>query len=249
MRYIGIVSYDGTNFIGWQIQPNGRSVQEEIEKVISQILNTPTRIHGSGRTDAGVHAIAQVFHFDVESSIVDLNKFRYSVNRLLPNDIHVKAFSIVEDNFHARYDVVDKTYLYTLNMGEYDIFNRHIITQFMRPLDVNKIKECAQLFIGKHNFKNFTTKEEDKNDFERTIFEFNVDQVDEGLVFQITGSGFMRYMVRLIVGTLVEVGLGKLDKEDIEDLLTREDRSVTPYKAPPEGLFLAHVGYGDHEDA
>lgn len=249
MRYIGIVSYDGTNFVGWQIQPNGRSVQEEIEKVLSQILNTPTRIHGSGRTDAGVHAIAQVFHFDVTNSILDIDKFRYSVNRLLPKDIHVKAFSMVEDNFHARYDVVDKTYLYTLNMGEYDIFNRHIITQFMRPLNVERMRECLPLFIGKHDFKNFTTKEEDKNDFERTIFDFTLEQVDEGLVFEIIGSGFMRYMVRLIIGTLVEVGLGKLDKEDIIDLLNREDRSVSPYKAPPEGLFLAHVGYGEHEDA
>ena len=141
MRYIGIVSYDGTNFVGWQVQPNGRSVQEEIEKVISQILNTPTRIHGSGRTDAGVHAIAQVFHFDVESSIVDLNKFRYSVNRLLPNDIHVKAFSIVEDNFHARYDVVDKTYLYTLNMGEYDIFKLRKRLSDLKRSDCHGIHE------------------------------------------------------------------------------------------------------------
>ena len=119
----------------------------------------------------------------------------------------------------------------------------------MRPLDVERMRDCLPLFIGKHNFKNFTTKEEDKNDFERTIFDFTIEEVDSGLVFQITGTGFMRYMVRLIIGTLVEVGLGKLDKEDIKDLLTREDRSVTPYKAPPEGLFLAHVGYGDHEDA
>lgn len=249
MRYVGIVQYDGTNFVGWQAQKEGRSVEEEIEKVLSQILNTPIRIIGSGRTDAGVHALGQTFHFDTINPIVDLHKFTYSVNRMLPKDIHILKIAMVDDNFHARYDVTAKTYFYRLYIGPYDVFSRFYSTMFLRDLDVERMKECLDVFIGKHNFQNFTTKQEDKNDFERTIYEFEINEVQDEILFQIVGSGFMRYMVRLIVGTLIEVGLGKMSKEDIIDLLTRSDRSISPYKAPPEGLYLAHVQYGEHEDA
>ena len=249
MRYLAYVRYEGTNYQGWQIQPNGPSIEEEIEKVLSRILNTPTKIYGSGRTDAGVHALAQTFHFDTENPILDLDRFRYSLNSLLPKDIYIDSIHVVDDNFHARYDVIGKTYIYVLNMGEYDLFNRRTVTQFLRKLDVDKMKECTSLFLGEHNFKNFTSKEEDKNDFVRTITSFDIRVNEDFVFFQISGSGFMRYMVRIIVGTLVQVGLGKLTKEDILDYLTREDRSVAPYKAPPEGLALVAVDYGEHKDA
>ncbi len=249
MRILAIVQYDGTNFVGWQIQPNGRSVQEEIEKILSMILNTPTKIHGSGRTDAGVHALAQTFHFDITKEDIDLGRLRYSVNSLLPLDIHILSFERVDDNFHARYDVSTKTYLYSLSMGEFDVFSHRYSTQFLRELDFEAIKKAAKLFIGTHEYKNFTTKETDKNNFVRTIFEFNVDLVESTIVFRITGSGFMRYMVRMIVGTLVEVGLHKITKEDIESLLESKIRSITPYKAPPEGLFLMNVTYERGEKA
>ena len=249
MRFFGLVQYDGTNFIGWQVQPEGRSVQAEIEKALSQILNTPIRINGSGRTDAGVHAFGQTFHFDTEKPILDTGRFKYSVNCVLPKDIHILRIEPVADNFHARYDVTSKTYIYSLNTGEYDVFNRHHITQFLRPLDVERMKELTQYFIGEHCFKNFTTKEEDKNDYIRTITEFEIVEINGLITFRIKGSGFMRYMVRLIVGTLIEVGLGKLTKDDILDYLTNDERSVTPYKAPPEGLILVRVEYGEHEDA
>ena len=134
MRILGIVQYDGTNFIGWQIQPEGRSVQEEIEKVISRILDTPTKIHGSGRTDAGVHALAQTFHFDTNKEDIDLGKLRYSINCLLPLDIHVVSLSIVDENFHARYDVSSKTYLYSLSLGEYDVFTERPLMVFPAPI-------------------------------------------------------------------------------------------------------------------
>jgi len=249
MRYFAKCSYDGTNFIGWQVQPEGRSIQEEIERVISTILNKDTRIFGSGRTDAGVHAFEQTFHFDSDKSIVDLEKFRYSCNRMLPKDIYITFIALVDDNFHARYDVVSKTYLYRLNTGLYDVFDRQYTAQFLRDLDVNKMAECAPLFIGKHCFQNFTTKEEDKNDFERTIYAFEIYTSDDLILFHINGTGFMRYMVRIIVGTLIEVGLGRLTKDDIVDLLEKKERSISPYKAPPEGLYLMNVEYGKHEDA
>ena len=243
MRILGIVQYDGTNFIGWQIQPEGRSVQEEIEKVISRILDTPTKIHGSGRTDAGVHALAQTFHFDTNKEDIDLGKLRYSINCLLPLDIHVVSLSIVDENFHARYDVSSKTYLYSLSLGEYDVFTHRYSAQFPRNLDIEAITKASKLFIGTHDFKNFTSKETDKNNFVRTIFEFDVNLVESTLIFKITGSGFMRYMVRMIVGTLIEVGLNKINEDDISALLDSRIRSISPYKAPAEGLFLMNVTY------
>ena len=249
MRILAITQYDGTYFAGWQIQPNERTVQEEIEKIISQILNTPTQIYGSGRTDAGVHAIGQTFHFDTTKEDIDLGKLRYSMNSLLPKDIHISSLEIVDDRFHARFDVYSKTYMYALSMGEYDVFNRHYSTQFMRRLDVKKMKEAIELFIGKHNFKNFTSKEKDKNDFIRTIFDFHLDKMNNTLIFSISGTGFMKYMVRMIVGTLIEVGLNKLSIDDIKALLDSHIRTITPYKAPPEGLFLLGVEYSEGEKA
>ena len=249
MRILAIVQYDGTNFVGWQIQPNGRSVQEEIEKVLSMILNTPTKIYGSGRTDAGVHALAQTFHFDTDKEDLDLGRLRYSLNSVLPLDIHIISLEVVDDNFHARYDVASKTYLYSLSLGEYDVFSRRYSTQLPRNLDVEAIKKAVNLFIGTHDFKNFTSKETDKNNFVRTIFEFTVDLVEYTMVFRITGSGFMKYMVRMIIGTLIEVGLHKLNEEDIECLLDSKIRSISPYKAPPEGLFLLNVKYERGEKA
>lgn len=249
MRILAIVQYDGTNFVGWQIQPDGRSVQEEIEKVISRILDTPTKISGSGRTDAGVHALAQTFHFDTDKEDIDLGRLRYSINSLLPLDIHVISLEVVDDNFHARYDVASKTYLYSLSLGEYDVFTRRYSTQLPRNIDVELIKKVSSMFIGTHDFKNFTSKETDKNNFVRTIFEFDVNLVESTVIFRITGSGFMKYMVRMIVGTLIEVGLHKLNEDDISSLLESKIRTISPYKAPPEGLFLMNVSYERGEKA
>ena len=249
MRILAVVQYDGTNFAGWQVQPNERTVEEEIEKVISRIFDTPVQIYGSGRTDAGVHALGQTFHFDAPKEVEDLNRLRYSFNALLPNDIHIVSLEVVKDNFHARFDVASKTYIYALSTGEYDVFNRHYATQFLRKLDVKAMKEAAELFIGKHCFKNFTSKEKDKNDFVRTIFDFHIDNVSNTIIFTISGTGFMKYMVRMIVGTLIEVGLNKLTIDDIKELLDSRIRTITPYKAPPEGLFLLGVEYAEGEKA
>ncbi len=249
MRILAIVQYEGTNFAGWQIQPNERTIQEEIEKVISRIFDTKVQIYGSGRTDAGVHAIGQTFHFDAPKPVENLEKLRYSFNSLLPNDIHINALKEVDDNFHARFDVVSKLYLYSLSTGEYDVFSRNYSTQFMRKLNIKKIKEASKIFIGKHNFQNFTSKEEDHNDFIRTIYDFEIDVVGKTILFSISGTGFMKYMVRMIVGTLIEVGLGKLNVNDIEELLDSKIRSIVPYKAPPQGLYLVNVEYASGEEA
>lgn len=241
MRYLAIVQYDGTSFMGWQIQSNVRTIQEEIEKVLSKVLNTPTKIFGSGRTDARVHSIGQTFHFD-SKKIDDLGKFTYSINSLLPEDIHIVSIKKVADDFHARFSAKDKTYLYILNTGRYDVFNRNYTNQYLRELDIKAIKEASKLFLGEHNFKNFTSKEEDKDNYIRTINSFDVVVNGDVISFYINGNGFMRYMVRMIIGTLIEVGLGKLSLEEVKEYLSDKDNQV-PYKASPEGLFLYKVNY------
>ncbi len=242
MKYLAYVSYDGTNYYGWQIQNDANSIQEEIEKVLSKILNTYVKIHGSGRTDAGVHALNQTFDFEA-SEIKDLDRFRYSLNCLLPKDIHINKIQTVSDDFSARFLVKEKTYLYRLNMGEDDVLTRLYINQFHQKLDVNKIKEVAELFIGEHSFLNFTSKEEDEWNFVRTITKFSVKEDNNILSFMISGNGFMRYMVRMIVGTLIQVGLNKLEVSDVYNLLINKKRNPVPYKAAANGLILFDVRY------
>lgn len=242
MRYLAIVQYDGTNFAGWQVQLDSRSVEEEIEKVISKVLNTPTKIYGSGRTDAKVHALGQTFHFD-SKAIKDIDKFKYSINKMLPEDIHIVSLKQVDEDFHARFSAKDKTYLYLLNTGEYDLFNRNFTNQYLRELDLKKMKEASKLFVGKHNFQNFTTKEEDKDNFIRVINKIDIVMNGNVISFTINGNGFMRYMVRMIVGTLIEVGLGKLSIKEVKEYLDSPVRKQASFKASPEGLFLLKVNY------
>ena len=242
MRYLATIEYVGTNYAGWQIQPNGVSIEEEVEKVISRILNRKTKIYGSGRTDAGVHAHGQTFHFDA-LAIKDLGKFMYSLNSLLPSDMHVLDIRQVRDNFNARYDAKSKTYSYYINMGEYDPFERDKIYQFLRKLDVVKMAEALNAFKGRHCFKNFTSKTEDQDNYVRTIHEASIEQVGDIVKITFTGDGFMRYMVRMMVGTLIEVGLGKVTEMQIKILLVEVNRKVVSYKAPANGLYLEKVTY------
>lgn len=242
MRLLARVSYDGTLFVGWQIQPNGRSVQEEIEKVISKILNVKTKIYGSGRTDAKVHALDQTFHFDINKDNIDIDKLRYSINCLLPEDIHINSLGVVDNHFHARYMVKNKTYSYILNMGCLNVFKRNYEHQFLRKLDIYKIKDASLLFVGKHNFKSFTTKGEDLDNFVRIIYSFTIKEDNNRLIFEINGNGFMRYMVRNIIGVLIEIGLNNIDKSYIIDKINNPSE-VVKYRAKPEGLYLSKVNY------
>lgn len=242
MRYLCVVEYDGTNYAGWQIQPNAISVEEVIEERLSKILNTPTKIYGSGRTDAKVHAYGQTFHFDAKE-IPDLGRFKYSLNKVLPEDIHIKSIEQVSEDFNARISAVSKTYLYVLNTGEYDPFNRNYVTQYYKELDVDAIKEASKLFIGKHNFQNFTSKDEDEDNFVRDIYSIEIKEEDKIVSFVFEGNGFMRYMIRFIVGTLLQVGLGKLSKDEVKAMIDSKERNITSYKAEPQGLYLLRVNY------
>lgn len=237
------ISYDGHNFKGFQRQIKERTVQQEIETVLSRIFNTDIVISASGRTDAGVHALKQVVTFMPNKEVSDLALLRYSLNRMLPNDIHVNAIQFVDDSFHPRLHALLKTYKYILNMGEANPFYENYRYEFKRKLDVNKVLEAKELFVGEHNFKNFTTKEEDNHDYVRTINSIDVKQDDDVLEITLIGNGFMRYMVRMIVGTLIAIGIGKEDKNFIVNKLEDTNRMPVIYKAPPQGLYLVDVKY------
>ncbi len=245
-RYKVTVSYDGTSFLGWQKQSEGRTVQTEIETVLSRLLDTPIVIFGSGRTDAGVHALGQVFHFDCEKTL-DVAKFKHSLNCVLSEDIHVVEVKEVSADFHARYSVIAKHYRYVLNMGEADPLKRFYRYEMHQKLDVSAMEKASVLFLGKHAFQNFTSKEEDEGQFIRELTRLSITREGDVLTFDLVGDGFMRYMARMIVGTLIAVGQGKETLESVRALLQSEKRTVVSHKAPSQGLALVEVFYGEEK--
>lgn len=245
MRIKSFVSYKGTNYQGFQIQSSSKeqSVQGEIQRVLSKIFSCEIKIVGSGRTDKGVHALKQCFHFDIDREI-DLAKLRHSMNCLLPKDIHIVSLSPASDDFHARFDVQDKTYRYIVNTGEYDPIADELLYNYNRPLDIEKIEKAGNLLIGEHSFHNFCCNDED---FIRTIYSFRIREEGKKLIIELNGNGFRRYMVRMIVGTLIEVGSGRLGIDRFEEYLSESKRRVS-YKAPSSGLYLADIRYGGEKD-
>ncbi len=242
MRYLAIIEYVGTNYAGWQIQKDEVTIQAEVEKVLSRILNTPTKVYASGRTDAGVHALGQTFHFDTIKKL-DLDKFTYSVNSLLPSDMRVINIVEKREDFHARYSVKSKRYDYLINTGEYNPFERDLVYQFQRKLDLNKIKEALDALVGEHCFKNFTSKLEDDSNYVRKIYEASLTTEGDVIRISFVGSGFMRYMMRMIVGCLIEIGLGKMSVMELKIYLVETHRKIVPYKAPACGLYLMELTY------
>ncbi len=242
MRYLVTIEYVGTAYAGWQVQPNAKSAEGEIERVLTKLLNFPTKIYGSGRTDAGVHAHGQTFHFDT-IGIKDLGKFQYAMNCLLPGDMHVLNIEEKDEDFHARFSVKSKQYDYFINVGEYNPFEKDRAYQFLRKLDVEAMKDAITAFVGEHNFKNFTTKMIDESNFVRKIYSASIKEEGDIIHISFTGNGFMRYMMRMMVGALIEVGLGKLTTMRLKIILVETKRRIVSYKAPACGLYLEKVTY------
>ena len=242
MKLVATVSYKGTNYQGWQIQPNAVSVQETIEKVISKILNTEITIYGSGRTDAGVHARGQVFHFETGKD-VDIDKLRYSINCLLPEDIHILALKEADNDFHSRYSAKGKHYSYTIKFGENDPFDNEFVYTYSKSLDVEAFIKAFEPFNGEHNLQDFTSKEEDEDGFVRrvkisTLVENDIVKVD------FVGNGFMKYMIRFLVGAALAVAESKESIDFIKyHLNSDKKREIISYKAPAMGLVLEEVNY------
>lgn len=242
MRYLAKVTYNGTSYLGWQKQDISPSVQEEIEKIISQILDEDITIYASGRTDKGVHAYMQTFHFDT-NKINDLPKFKYALNRLLTNNINVYEINEVDNEFHARFSCVSKTYEYKIYLGkDYPFYQDYAWIYYLKT-DLNKLKEASKLFLGEHNFINFTKKKEDDNNFVRIINDIEIIKDNDFIIININGNGFMRSMVRMIVGVLLAYSSNIINKEYIIDLLNSKSRKTTKYNAPASGLYLKEVFY------
>ncbi|MFA5481663.1 MAG: tRNA pseudouridine synthase A, partial [Bacilli bacterium] len=175
--------------------------------------------------------------------IEDVEKFRYALNRLIDQDINISLIKAVSDDFHARLSAKRKTYLYIINTGERDPFKKDFEYHYPRKLDVAAMKEAADLFVGRHDFRNFTSKEEDEDDFVRDIFSIRVTNPPDHIFIEMIGSGFMRYMVRMIVGTLIEIGMGRFTLAETKELLDNKNRHFVNFKAPPHGLYLVEVAY------
>ena len=246
MKFFITFSYDGSSFNGYQKQPSKRTVQGEMEKVLKQINdNKKVDIIASGRTDAGVHAINQKAHFSLNIDI-NTDKLKKALNSLLPKDIYVKQVENVSEEFHARFSAIGKEYIYKINMGEYNPIERNYIYQYNSKLDVVEMERALKYLEGTHNFKTFTKSDEEKDDYVRTISQTSIvrDSKDVNqLTLTFVGTGFLRYMVRNMVGTLIEIGEGKRKSEDIIDMLKKEDRRVAGKTANPEGLYLRNVFY------
>lgn len=237
------IEYLGTAYGGWQIQPNAITVQACIEQALAQVVGFSARLYSSGRTDAGVHAVAMRAHFDVDK-LLPLSAYREGVNRLLPADIAVREVAVVADDFHARFDAVSKWYQYQLYRSKIRSPLLAATTwQCGATLDVAKMKIAAQLFIGEHDFAAFRSSSCVANTTQREIYSCEISQQDDLLLFDIRGSGFLKNMVRIIVGTLVDVGRGRMKSNEITNLLQSGNRCAAGLTAPAHGLCLMKVFY------
>lgn len=246
MRYFMTFSYDGSDFNGYQKQPKGRTVQGELESVLKKINGEKmVSVVASGRTDAGVHALNQKAHFELDVDM-ECDKLLHSMNSMLPSDIYIKQLDTVSDNFHARFDAIGKEYIYQINMGEYNPLERKYVYQHCSKLDVVEMQRAMKYLEGTNNFKSFTKSDEERDDYVRTLSQTNLirDMKDVNKITLVfVGTGFMRYMVRNMVGTLIEIGEGKRRSEEIIDIIKSEDRTRAGRTANPEGLYLKNVFY------
>lgn len=245
MRYLMTFSYDGSNYNGYQKQPNLNTVQDIIESKLYQInSNKEVNIVASGRTDAGVHALKQKAHFDLDMDI-ELDKLKYSLNKMLPKDIYVKDIIKVDNNFHARFNSKRKKYTYKINVGEYNPLEVNYVYQYNEKLDIFSMKEAINYLIGEHDFSSFAKMDEEKETYVRTIYDAYIEEKDNYIYITFIGNGFLRYMVRNMVGSLIEVGSHKIDVDDIKTILNKKDRKEAGITAPSVGLYLVDVEYNN----
>lgn len=237
------IEYDGTNYHGWQLQPNGPTIQGVLEQAIEKILGVSARLNGSGRTDAGVHALRQVANFFYAGDL-DLSRLQKGVNALTPQDIVVKKVERVADSFDARRDVQSRVYHYRIWNHPYpSAFYQRFSWHVPYPLDLSGMQEAIRSLEGEHNFASFQASGCDATHPMRKIYRNALSEQGELLVYTIEATAYLRHMVRNIVGTLIEVGGGKKTAAVFADLLRLGDRTQAGPTAPPQGLFLVEVKY------
>ena len=239
MRNIKLtIEYDGKDFNGWQKQPNKLNIQGNIEKVISEITKEEIELIGSGRTDAGVHAIGQVANFKTNSNI-PIEKFAIAINSRLKKSIIIKKAEEVPERFHSRYNCKKKTYRYIINNSDMgSAIYRNLEYNIKMPLNLENMKKASKYFEGEHDFSAFKASGTSSKSSVRTIYSADVKKENERIIIELTGNGFLYNMVRIISGTLVEVGLGKIRPEEIEDIIDSKNRQMAGKTLPPYGIFL-----------
>lgn len=241
MKYLINISYDGSAFYGFQKQKDKSTVASELERVLSKIFNEDINIVGASRTDRGVHAYNQFVHFESTKEI-DINKLKHSMNSLIDGNIHIKNIKIVPNDFNARYDVKNKEYIYKINTGEYNPIEKNYIYQYNKKIIISLIKNACKKITGTHNFKSFTSDNE-KDNYVRTIDYIKVKKHNNYVYIYIGASGFLKYMIRNIVGLLLEINEGKKSVNDIDFIFKSEDRTKNAITASPVGLYLNKINY------
>lgn len=242
------LEYDGTAYAGWQRQQNDVSVQQVVEEALYRLTGEHISVHASGRTDSSVHALGQVAHFDT-SMRMSPDKFSFALNAFLPKDVRVLDSRQVHDNFHARYDARAKLYRYDIhNAPHASAIHRNTRLHVFRPLDIEAMREAAAMVTGTHDFAAFQATGSSVRDTTRTVTRSEILQKDALISYEIMGNGFLYNMVRIIVGTLIEIGLDRMPPKGMKEAINGRMRTLAGPTAPPRGLTLVRVFYGDTQE-
>lgn len=239
-----IIEYNGTNFFGWQRQSEKRTVQQVLEDAFFALTKEKVVFEGSGRTDKGVHALAQVATVKIEENKIPTKNFKTAMNFLLPEDVRIKKAEQVSDDFHAQFSAKRKTYRYVVQVcGDKSAIKHDLAAYYSYKVDENKMRDVAKLLIGKHNFKGFCSADTIAATFDREIFDLKISKRGRTFAFEVTGNGFLYNMVRIIAGTLLEVGRGILPMSDVVKALETGERKYAGMTMPAYGLYLKKVEY------
>lgn len=240
MRYLIKFSYDGSKFYGFQRLQNKPCVQREIEDALKSFTREEVRIKGAGRTDRGVHAYGQCAHFDLDKAL-DPKKILFELNRKTSSYLHFISCEVVDKDFHARFNVKNKTYLYKINIGEYSPFKADYYLNYRDTINVKKLKEAAKIFKGVHDFRNFVSGERDN--YESVVFDIKIKKNSDTINIYFKGKSFYRYMVRNLVGAMLDYNKGKVSLEEIKLMLDKPEIKKQLTTASSEGLYLVEINY------
>ncbi|MBO8158073.1 tRNA pseudouridine(38-40) synthase TruA [Thermosyntropha sp.] len=238
-----VIEYDGTNYHGFQVQNNAHTVQAELGQAILKLTGERVSVISAGRTDAGVHALGQVVVFST-SSTIPVDKWKPALNSVLPRDIRVLQSSTVDENFHPRFSAIKKTYRYIIyRQEEGAVFYRNYAWINAEKLNIEEMRKAAHFILGRHDFRSFCSSGSAVKNFERTVTRLDIEEKKPFLILEIEADGFLYNMVRIIVGTLVEVGKGTYSSEYVKEIIESKDRNKAGATAPPQGLYLVKVEY------
>lgn len=238
-----VIAYDGTNYHGWQVQDNGITIEEVLNRTISELVQEDIKVIGASRTDAGVHACGNVAVFDTESRIPG-DKFSFALNQRLPEDIRIQESCEVDADFHPRYADTVKTYEYNILNRRFELPSKRLYAAFCYyPMDIERMNQAAAYLVGEHDFKSFCSAGAQVQTTVRMIYAVNVTKDDDMVHIRITGNGFLYNMVRIIAGTLMQVGTGLMEPEQVKEILEARDRSKAGPTAVAKGLTLVEIRY------